>query len=157
MACGDAAQVPAGGALAVDRHAFSDAVTRTLEQHPRVTIVREEVTTLALGERVIVAAGPLASPALTEQILARTGEGQLAFFDAIAPIVQADSIDFAVAWKQSRYDKPGPAGDAAAYVNCPMDRAQYEGFVRALLEAPKAEFKDWERDTPGSRAACRSR
>ena len=148
MASGDAAQVPAGGALAVDRHAFSGAVTRALEAHPRVRIVREEATTLDLGERVIVAAGPLASPALTEQILARTGEGQLAFFDAIAPIVQADSIDFSVAWKQSRYDKPGPAGDAAAYVNCPMDRVQYETFVRTLLEAPKAEFKDWERDTP---------
>ena len=148
MRCGDAAQVPAGGALAVDRHAFSDAVTQELEAHPLVTIVREEVTRLDLGDQVIVSAGPLASPALTEAILALAGEGQLAFFDAIAPIVQADTIDFSVAWKQSRYDKPGPAGDAAAYVNCPMDRVQYEGFIQALLNGPKAEFKDWERDTP---------
>jgi methylenetetrahydrofolate--tRNA-(uracil-5-)-methyltransferase len=148
MRCADAAQVPAGGALAVDRNAFSDAVTAALEAHPRVRIVREEVTGLDLGDQVIVAAGPLASPALTEAILALTGEGQLAFFDAIAPIVQAETIDFSVAWKQSRYDKPGPAGDAAAYVNCPMDKAQYEAFVQALLDGPKAEFKDWERDTP---------
>jgi methylenetetrahydrofolate--tRNA-(uracil-5-)-methyltransferase len=148
MACGDGAQVPAGGALAVDRHAFSDAVTARLEAHPRVSIVREEVTRLDLGDHVIVSAGPLASPALTEAILALTGEGQLAFFDAIAPIVQADTIDMSVAWKQSRYDKPGPSGDAAAYINCPMDKAQYEAFVHALLDAPKAEFKDWERDTP---------
>ena len=149
LRCGDAAQVPAGGALAVDRHAFSNAVTVALEAHPRVRIVREEVTALDLPtDQVIVAAGPLASPALTEQILALTGEGQLAFFDAIAPIVQADTIDFSVAWKQSRYDKPGPAGDAAAYVNCPMDKAQYEAFIQALIDGPKAEFKDWERDTP---------
>jgi methylenetetrahydrofolate--tRNA-(uracil-5-)-methyltransferase len=132
----------------VDRHAFSDAVTQALEAHPLVTIVREEVTGLELGDHVIVSAGPLASPTLTEAILSLTGEGQLAFFDAIAPIVQAETIDFSVAWKQSRYDKPGPAGDAAAYVNCPMDKAQYEAFVQALLDGPKAEFKDWERDTP---------
>ena len=148
MRFGDASQVPAGGALAVDRHAFSDAVTAALEAHPRVTIVREEVTGLELGDRVIVAAGPLASPALTEAILALTGEGQLAFFDAIAPIVQTETIDLSVAWKQSRYDKPGPAGDAAAYINCPMDKEQYEAFITALLDGPKAEFKDWERDTP---------
>ena len=150
LRCGDACQVPAGGALAVDREAFSAAVTAALTAHPLVTLVREEVAGLPPAEwdQVIVAAGPLASPALSEAILARTGEGSLAFFDAIAPIVHAETIDFSVAWKQSRYDKPGPHGDAEAYVNCPMDRPQYERFVQLLLDAPKAEFKDWERDTP---------
>jgi len=150
LRCADAHQVPAGGALAVDREGFSAAVTAALEAHPGVTIVRKEVAGLPPPEwdSVIVAAGPLASPALSEAILARTGEGSLAFFDAIAPIVHADSIDFTVAWRQSRYDKSGPSGEADAYVNCPMDRAEYERFVQALLEAPKAEFKDWERDTP---------
>ena len=150
MRCGDAWQVPAGGALAVDREGFSAAVTEALERRPLVSIVREEVAGAPPAEwdNVIVAAGPLASPALAEAILQLTGEGQLAFFDAIAPIVQADSIDFTKAWRQSRYDKEGPGGDAAAYVNCPMDRAQYERFVQALLDAPKAEFKEWERDTP---------
>lgn len=150
LKCADAHQVPAGGALAVDRDGFSAAVTAALEAHPRVTIVREEVAGLppADWDSVIVAAGPLASPALSAAILERTGEGSLAFFDAIAPIVHAETIDFGTAWRQSRYDKPGPHGDAEAYLNCPLDRAQYERFVQALLDAPKAEFKDWERDTP---------
>jgi methylenetetrahydrofolate--tRNA-(uracil-5-)-methyltransferase len=150
LRCADANQVPAGGALAVDRDGFSAAVTAALEAHPRVTILREEVAGLPPvdWDSVIVAAGPLASPALSAAILERTGEGSLAFFDAIAPIVHAETIDFSKAWKQSRYDKPGPHGDAEAYVNCPMDRAQYEAFVAALLAAPKAEFKEWERDTP---------
>ncbi|MBW3560009.1 MAG: methylenetetrahydrofolate--tRNA-(uracil(54)-C(5))-methyltransferase (FADH(2)-oxidizing) TrmFO [Proteobacteria bacterium] len=150
MSCGDLHQVPAGGALAVDRDRFSAAVTAALEAHPNVAIVREEVAGLPPAEwdSVIVAAGPLASPALSAAILERTGEGSLAFFDAIAPIVHAETIDFSVAWKQSRYNKPGPHGDAEAYVNCPMDREGYERFIQALLDAPKAEFKDWERDTP---------
>jgi methylenetetrahydrofolate--tRNA-(uracil-5-)-methyltransferase len=150
MRCGDANQVPAGGALAVDREAFSAAVTAALQQHPLVTIVREEIAGAPPAEwdNVIVSGGPLASPALAQAILELTGEGQLAFFDAIAPIVQADSIDFTKAWRQSRYDKEGPGGDAAAYVNCPMTRDQYFTFVQALVDGPKAEFKDWERDTP---------
>lgn len=97
---------------------------------------------------MIVATGPLTSPALAEAIRAQTGEDSLAFFDAIAPIVHADSIDFSIAWRQSRYDKEGPGGDKAAYVNCPMDKEQYEAFVAALIAAPKAEFRDWERNTP---------
>lgn len=146
MACGDANQVPAGGALAVDRVAFSDTVTAKLEAHPLVTIVREEIAGIPPEEwdNVIVATGPLTSPALAEAILKATGEESLSFFDAIAPIIHTDSINFDVAWRQSRYDKEGPSGDKAAYVNCPMDKAQYETFIDALLDGPKADFKEWE-------------
>lgn len=146
MACGDANQVPAGGALAVDRVGFSDAVTAKLEAHPLVTIVREEIAGIPPEEwdNVIVATGPLTSPALAEAILKATGEESLSFFDAIAPIIHTDSINFDVAWRQSRYDKEGPSGDKAAYVNCPMDKAQYEAFIDALLDGPKADFKEWE-------------
>lgn len=150
MRCGDAAQVPAGSALAVDRDIFSEGVTAAIENHALITIARGEIAGLppAEWERVIVATGPLTSPALAEAIRAQTGEDSLAFFDAIAPIVHADSIDFSIAWRQSRYDKEGPGGDKAAYVNCPMDKEQYEAFVAALIAAPKAEFRDWERNTP---------
>ncbi|WP_332640534.1 methylenetetrahydrofolate--tRNA-(uracil(54)-C(5))-methyltransferase (FADH(2)-oxidizing) TrmFO [Brevundimonas sp.] len=146
MACGDAHQVPAGGALAVDRDGFSQAVTAKLDAHPLITIVREEIAGLPPEDwdNVIVATGPLTSPALAAAILETTGEESLSFFDAIAPIVHADSIDFDIAWRQSRYDKEGPGGDAAAYVNCPMNKEQYEAFIDALLDGPKAEFKDWE-------------
>ena len=146
LAAGDAHQVPAGSALAVDRDGFSQAVTAKLEAHPLITIAREEVAGLppADWDSVIIATGPLTSPALAEAILARTGENALSFFDAIAPIVHLDSIDMDVAWRQSRYDKVGPGGDAAAYINCPMDRSQYEAFIDALLAGPKTEFKDWE-------------
>ncbi len=141
-------QVPAGGALAVDREGFSDAVTAALRADPLITVLAGEVTSLPTADQVIVATGPLTSEPLAQAILALTGEDALAFFDAIAPIVHADSIDMSVAWRQSRYDKPGPGGDAAAYINCPMDREQYDAFVQALIEGPKAEFKDWEKDTP---------
>ncbi|HEX4710869.1 methylenetetrahydrofolate--tRNA-(uracil(54)-C(5))-methyltransferase (FADH(2)-oxidizing) TrmFO, partial [Phenylobacterium sp.] len=146
LAAGDAHQVPAGGALAVDRDGFAQAVTERLEAHPLVTIAREEIAGLPPTDwdSVIVATGPLTSPALSEAILQLTGEGELSFFDAIAPIVHVESIDMGVAWRQSRYDKEGPGGDAAAYINCPMDKAQYEAFVDALLAGPKSEFKDWE-------------
>lgn len=151
MSSGDANQVPAGGALAVDRDGFSNAVTDKLLAHPLVTVVGEEIAGLPPEanetngwDNVIVATGPLTSPALADAILKLTGEESLSFFDAIAPIVHADSIDFDIAWRQSRYDKAGPGGDAAAYVNCPMDKAQYDAFIDALLDGPKAEFKDWE-------------
>ena len=146
MAMADRNKVPAGGALAVDRDGFAGAVTARLEAHPRVTIAREEIAGLppADWDSVIVATGPLTSPALSAAILDLTGEGQLAFFDAIAPIVHLESIDFDVVWRQSRYDKEGPGGDAAAYINCPMDKGQYEAFIDALLAGPKSEFKDWE-------------
>jgi methylenetetrahydrofolate--tRNA-(uracil-5-)-methyltransferase len=153
MRCGDAAQVPAGSALAVDRDVFSEAVTATLKAHPLIEVKREEVRSLdALLDdadaSVIFSTGPLTSAALADSIRNMTGEDSLAFFDAIAPIVHADSIDFDIAWRQSRYDKEGPGGDKAAYVNCPMDQAQYEAFINALNTGAKTEFKDWEKETP---------
>ncbi|MEM6422290.1 MAG: methylenetetrahydrofolate--tRNA-(uracil(54)-C(5))-methyltransferase (FADH(2)-oxidizing) TrmFO [Pseudomonadota bacterium] len=150
MAAAALAEVPAGGALAVDREVFSAEVTRRLEAHPLITIERGEVAGLppADWDSVIVATGPLTSPALAEAIGALTGEDSLAFFDAIAPIVHADSIDLSKAWFQSRYDKGETEAERTAYLNCPMDRDQYEAFVDALLAAPKTTFKDWERDTP---------
>lgn len=146
LACADAHQVPAGGALAVDREGFAEAVTQRLLDHPNVTLAREEIAGLppADWDSVVVATGPLTSPALAEAILKLTGEDQLSFFDAIAPIVNFESIDMDVAWRQSRYDKEGPGGEAAAYINCPMDKPQYEAFIDALLAGPKSEFKDWE-------------
>ncbi|MGF1462609.1 MAG: methylenetetrahydrofolate--tRNA-(uracil(54)-C(5))-methyltransferase (FADH(2)-oxidizing) TrmFO [Maricaulaceae bacterium] len=147
---GDRARVPAGGALAVDREAFSQAVTAALTAHPLITVRREEITGLPPADwtNVIIATGPLTAEPLARAILAATGEGELAFFDAIAPIVHRDSVDMSKAWMQSRYDKGETEADKAAYLNCPMDRDDYEGFINALLAAPKTEFKDWEKDTP---------
>jgi len=146
LRCADAHQTPAGGALAVDRDGFAEAVTRAIEAHPRIRIERGEVAGAPPADwtSVIVATGPLTSPALAHAIGALTGEAELSFFDAIAPIVHAESIDMSAAWRQSRYDKEGPGGDAAAYINCPMDKAQYDAFIDALLSGPKTEFKDWE-------------
>jgi methylenetetrahydrofolate--tRNA-(uracil-5-)-methyltransferase len=146
----DAHKLPAGGALAVDRHGFSADVQSTLLAHPLVELDRTEVAGLPPEDwdSVIVATGPLTSPALAQAIGAVTGESELAFFDAIAPIVHIDSIDRTVAWKQSRYDKGGPAGDGADYLNCPLDKPQYDAFVEGLLAGDKTEFKEWERNTP---------
>ncbi|RIK86895.1 MAG: FADH(2)-oxidizing methylenetetrahydrofolate--tRNA-(uracil(54)-C(5))-methyltransferase TrmFO [Hyphomicrobiales bacterium] len=146
MASGDANQVPAGGALAVDRDGFSAAVTAKLEAHPLVTILREEVASLPPREwdQAIVATGPLTAPSLAEAIARETGADALAFFDAIAPIVHFDTIDLDVAWFQSRYDKVGPGGTGKDYINCPMDKAQYDAFVAALLDGQKTEFREWE-------------
>ena len=146
MASGDAHQVPAGGALAVDRDGFSDAVTARLEAHPLITIAREEVTGLPPAEwdQAIIATGPLTAPPLAEAIAAATGETALAFFDAIAPIVHFDTIDLDTAWFQSRYDKVGPGGTGKDYINCPMNREQYEAFVQALVDGDKTEFREWE-------------
>ena len=142
----DAHQVPAGGALAVDRDGFSHGVEAAILGHPLITIEREEIAGLPPEDwdNVIVATGPLTSEALAEAIGRLTGEGALAFFDAIAPIVHRHSIDMGVAWMQSRYDKEGPSGGAEAYVNCPMTRDQYETFIDALLEAEKTEFREFE-------------
>ena len=150
MAAGDAHKLPAGGALAVDRDHFSAEVTRQLAEHPRVAVERGEVAGLPPAEwdSVIIATGPLTSPALSAAIQQLTGETELAFFDAIAPIVHFNSIDPAVTWRQSRYDKAGPAGTGADYINCPMTRAEYEAFLDALLAAEKTSFKDWEASTP---------
>ena len=146
MACGDKASVPAGGALAVDRDIFSDLVTQALESHPNIEIIREEVTSLPLDEwqNVIIATGPLTSDPLAEIIANLTGEEELSFFDAIAPIIYKDSINFDKAWMQSRYDK----GSGTDYINCGMNEEEYKAFIQALLDAEKTEFKEWEKDTP---------
>jgi methylenetetrahydrofolate--tRNA-(uracil-5-)-methyltransferase len=152
MAAADAHQVPAGGALAVDRHGFSSHVTQALNAHPKITILREEMTSLPEQveetDSVIVATGPLTSDALGQSILAVTGQDALAFFDAIAPIVHRESIDMSKAWMQSRYDKVGPGGTGSDYINCAMDKEQYEAFVSELIAAPKIDFKEWEKNTP---------
>ncbi|MEX0347240.1 MAG: methylenetetrahydrofolate--tRNA-(uracil(54)-C(5))-methyltransferase (FADH(2)-oxidizing) TrmFO, partial [Rhizobiaceae bacterium] len=146
MASGDANQVPAGGALAVDRDGFSDAVTAKLETHPLIEIRREEIAGLPPEEwdQSIIATGPLTAPSLADAIAAETGADALAFFDAIAPIVHFDTVDMETAWFQSRYDKIGPGGTGKDYINCPMNREQYEAFIAALLDGDKTEFKDWE-------------
>jgi methylenetetrahydrofolate--tRNA-(uracil-5-)-methyltransferase len=144
----DAHQVPAGGALAVDRDGFSAAVTETLARHPLIRISREEVRVPPPDwDNVIIATGPLTSPALSEFIRTHSDSDALAFFDAIAPIVHRDSIDMSVAWFQSRYDKSGPGGSGADYINCPLDKTHYQIFVDALLAADKVEFREWE-NTP---------
>jgi methylenetetrahydrofolate--tRNA-(uracil-5-)-methyltransferase len=150
MHCADIHQVPAGGALAVDREEFSGAVTAALEGHPLIRVERGEIDGLPPSdwERVIVATGPLTSPPLAEAIRALSGEDALAFFDAIAPIVHRDTIDMTIAWRQSRYDKAGPGGSGADYINCPLDRAQYDAFIDALLAAEKVSFHDFEASTP---------
>ena len=150
MATADRHALPAGGALAVDREPFSAEITARLEAHPLIRIDRAEVTGLPPADwaSVIVATGPLTSPALAEAIRRLTDQSALAFFDAIAPIVHFDTVDLSKAWFQSRYDKGETEEERTAYLNCPMDRDQYEAFIDALLAADKTEFKDWERDTP---------
>jgi methylenetetrahydrofolate--tRNA-(uracil-5-)-methyltransferase len=149
MHAADRNKLPAGSALAVDREGFAAAVTEALETEPLIAIDRAEIVAPpAEWSSVIVATGPLTSPALAETLRATTGVDALSFFDAIAPIVHRDSIDFDIAWFQSRYDKSGPAGDGADYINCPLTRGQYEAFVDALLGAEKVEFHDFERTTP---------
>jgi len=146
MRTADANQVPAGTALAVDRDGFAAAVTAALAAHPLIEVRREEITGLppADWDSVIIATGPLTSPALADVIAKLTGEDALAFFDAIAPIVHRDTIDMSCAWLQSRYDKAGPGGSDAAYINCPLTREQYEAFVDALRAGEKIAFHDWE-------------
>ena len=149
MRAADANQVPAGGALAVDRDGFSEAVSTTLSAHPMIELKREEITLPPDDwDSVIIATGPLTSPGLATEIGRLTGEQQLAFFDAIAPIVHRDSIDLDQAWFQSRYDKAGPGGSGADYINCPLTREEYEAFVAALLAADTASFHEWESSTP---------
>jgi methylenetetrahydrofolate--tRNA-(uracil-5-)-methyltransferase len=150
MRVADAHKLPAGGALAVDRHGFSAAVTQALESHPGIAIAREEITTLPAADwgSTIIATGPLTSASLGAAIGEATGQDSLAFFDAIAPIVHRESIDFDIAWFQSRYDKEGPGGGVADYINLPMDEAQYKGFVAALIDGEKTDFKEWEKTTP---------
>src|SRR5437764_171990 len=150
MRAGDANQVPAGGALAVDRDGFAGAVTAALMSHPLIEIRREEIDGLppADWDQVVVSTGPLTSPALADAVRGLTGRDALAFFDAIAPIVHRESIDFSTAWFQSRYDKAGPGGTGADYVNCPLTREQYATFIEALVTGDKVSFHDWEAATP---------
>ncbi|HKA99219.1 MAG TPA: methylenetetrahydrofolate--tRNA-(uracil(54)-C(5))-methyltransferase (FADH(2)-oxidizing) TrmFO [Methyloceanibacter sp.] len=146
MATADANKLPAGAALAVDRDGFAALITRALETHPLIEISRKEVVGLPPPDwdSVIVATGPLTSPALADAIKTLTGEEELAFFDAIAPIVHVETIDMSVCWRQSRYDKSGPGGGGADYINCPLDKSQYETFIAALLAAEKTAFKEFE-------------
>ena len=142
MGAGDKHRVPAGSALAVDRETFAVEVTRAIEQHPRITVVRERVDTLP-DHPTIIATGPLTGSDLAQAIAAETGQGALAFFDAIAPIVHRDSIDMDKAWMAARWDKGGKD-----YINCPLDKTQYDDFVAALIDGEKMPFKEWETDTP---------
>ena len=150
LAAADRNKLPAGGALAVDRDGFSAAVTERLQRHPRIEIRREEIAGLPpeAWDSVIVATGPLTAPGLAQAILDATGEAALSFFDAIAPIVHKDSIDLDKAWFQSRYDRVGPEGDGADYINCPFGKDEYLAFHAALVAGEKTDFKDWEKSTP---------
>ena len=152
MAMADKNALPAGGALAVDRDVFAAAVTERLLAHPNITVEAGEISELPSEGRWIFATGPLTSPALGKALQAETGAEALAFFDAIAPIVYADTIDMSVAWKQSRYDKGETEDEQKAYVNCPMNKEQYEAFIDALLAADKTEFHDGE--TAGYFVGC---
>jgi len=142
MRAADKHRVPAGSALAVDRDGFAAEITRAIEQHPNITVVRERIDALP-NHPTIIATGPLTGSTLAEAVAAETGHGALAFFDAIAPIVHRDSVNMDIAWMAARWDKGGKD-----YINCPLDKAQYEDFVQALLDGEKMPFKDWEKDTP---------
>jgi methylenetetrahydrofolate--tRNA-(uracil-5-)-methyltransferase len=149
MRAADSHKLPAGSALAVDREGFADAVSTALAAEPLIEIRREEVSSPPPDwDSVIIATGPLTSPALAETLRGMTGEDALAFFDAIAPIIHRETIDFGIAWFQSRYDKAGPAGSGADYVNCPLNRTQYEAFIDALLGGEKTAFHEFEAATP---------
>ncbi len=148
MAQADLHKLPAGSALAVDRDGFSAAVTAALTNHPNVEIVRERVDIIPAAGPVIIATGPLTASALAHSIESATGSDALAFFDAIAPIVHGDSVDMDVCWMAGRWDKVGPIGDGKDYINCPMDKDQYHGFVEGLLAGEKTEFREWEKNTP---------
>ncbi len=143
MACADQHRVPAGSALAVDREAFAAEVTQRIADHPNIDVVRERIDALPASGATIVSTGPLTAPGLAEAIAAATGEGALAFFDAIAPIVHRESVDMDICWMAARWDKGGKD-----YINCPMDKGQYDAFIAALNAGEKTEFKAWEMDTP---------
>jgi methylenetetrahydrofolate--tRNA-(uracil-5-)-methyltransferase len=142
MRAADKHRVPAGSALAVDREEFAAEVTRSVEQHPKIAVVRERIDTLP-DHPTIIATGPLTGPGLSDAIAKETGQDALAFFDAIAPIIHRDSINMGVAWMAARWDKGGKD-----YINCPLDKEQYQAFVAALVDGEKMPFKEWEKDTP---------
>jgi methylenetetrahydrofolate--tRNA-(uracil-5-)-methyltransferase len=151
VACADATAVPAGGALAVDRDAFARRVTDRVEGHPRITLHREEVKAIPPELPVVVATGPLTSPALADVVAGMTGSNYLYFYDAMAPIVTAESIDMNVAFRASRYERGEGEGD---YVNCPMSQSEYERFVRELVSAETIAMRDFEREDPQFFEAC---
>ena len=144
MQAAEVAKVPAGSALAVDREVFSQTVSKQLENNVNIEIVRERIDAIPSEGLTIIATGPLTAMGLAESIIAKTGQDRLAFFDAIAPIIYHDSINFDIAWYQSRWDK----GEGKDYINCPMDEAQYRAFHQGLLDSEKANFKEWEKNTP---------
>lgn len=150
MVAADAARVPAGSALAVDRDDFAGRVTAAIEAEPLITVRREMIDGLppADWDNVIIATGPLTATPLAEAIRNLTGVDQLAFFDAIAPVIHHDSIDFDIVWAQSRWDRPNEHGDTKDYLNCPLDKEQYIAFTDAMMAADKTSFKDWEANTP---------
>ena len=149
ISAADQEKVPAGGALAVDRERFSAAVDSVIAAHPMIRVERGEVTDIPDNwDQVIIATGPLTSPALADKIRAWGGEDDLAFFDAIAPIIHFDSINTDIVWFQSRYDKSTDGGDGKDYINCPLNRSQYNSFIEALLTGEKMQFKEWEENTP---------
>ena len=150
MRAADAQRLPAGSALAVDRDGFAATVTAAIAQHPLITVARGEIAGAPPPDwdSVIIATGPLTSPALADAIRGLTGDDALAFFDAIAPIVHRESIDLGTAWFQSRYDKAGPGGTGADYINCPLSQPQYDAFVAALVAGDKVAFHEWEAATP---------
>lgn len=150
MAQADKSSVPAGGALAVDRDLFSQNLQDAIESHPQITIIRQEITDLPDDQdaQIIIATGPLTSESLSKTIGQLTGEADLAFFDAIAPIIHTDSIDMDVAWFQSRYDKGAEGGMGKDYINCPMNKEQYDHFIDEMLAAETMSFHEWEENTP---------
>ncbi len=151
MAAAEKHKVPAGGALAVDRDLFSQEVTQCLESHKNITIKRTEITEIPTADQiksVIIASGPLTSASLSDEIAKLTDKEYLAFFDAIAPIIYTETIDFSKAWYQSRYDKEGPAGTGKDYINCALSKEQYEDFITDLITSEKGDFKEWEKNTP---------
>src|SRR5690242_7332247 len=143
MAAAEIHKVPAGSALAVDREGFADEITRRIHAHPNINVVRERIDAIPASGPTIIATGPLTAPGMAESIARVTGAGALAFFDAIAPIVHRDSIDMDICWMAARWDKGGKD-----YINCPMDKAQYDDFVAALIDGEKMAFQEWEKDTP---------
>ena len=145
MESADINKVPAGGALAVDRDRFAGFITEKLKSHPLITIINKEIETLPIDDNLtIIATGPLTSDALAQSIENLIGDNKLSFYDAIAPVIYKDSIDFNYAWYQSRYDK----GDGTDYLNCPLSKDEYNAFIDALLAGEKVDFNEWEKNTP---------
>jgi methylenetetrahydrofolate--tRNA-(uracil-5-)-methyltransferase len=151
VACADTTAVPAGGALAVDRDAFAQLITERVESHPSITLRREEVKSIPEDKPVIIATGPLTSPDLSEKIAGLTGAEHLYFYDAMAPIVSAESVDMTVAYRASRYGSEGEEGD---YLNCPMTQAEYDRFLTELLAAETIPLRDFEQEDPRFFEAC---